>query len=487
MKLKPSFAALALLPATIISICAQAATPVDLQPFLEYPPIQTHVGQTAGTGGTGHAVLVMDLDPSFSGVRLPSIVVSEYRGSASSVVAFDGASGKPLRGWGPGQVQPLSANNGPAYLSGATEPYPRVMAAFYLKPALVVAESGSIMGAFSLANYHTSPMAMAGYIPGYRHDATAAHYGGEDGRVHKVPTFTLAEAPGWPKTLNGAQRVSTPALLDVNADQVPEVFSTSGASSAGFEVRAHDGATGNLLWTQVLSNGFPENYLVVGQILADSAPELALVHRVGGNPSTLHVAVLDAMSGSLDATFALPGFVPYGTAPALADLNDDGLDDVIVSTESWLSAVGGSGFEQLAGFPVNLGDVWLGDSAPIVGDIGGSAGVEIVLTTQVPGSFSSRVHIINQNGSYMLPQQPMVLGGGQTNAIHDLDGDGHNELVIAARGAPFVGLQDSVWVLDFSRNETTPVVHGDIPWGQYRQNAERCGCSKLVTSPVIAK
>jgi len=241
----------------------------------------------------------------------------------------------------------------------------------------------------------------------------------------------------------------------------------------------HSGASGNLLWVRLVSQGYSANYLAIGQVLPDENLEVIVIERLANSPSTPRVLILDATTGATKATVELPGSVPYGTAPVLADLNGDGLDEVVVATESQLSAIDGESLQQLPGFPVNLGNVWIHDSAPVIGDIGGPPGAEIVLTTKVPGSSSSQVHIINQNGTYMIPRQSMVLGGGMTNAIHNLDADGHNELVIAARGAPTVGLQDSIWVFDFSRDELIPSDHGEVLWGQFGQNAERCNCSRL--------
>lgn len=464
---------------SMASIGLPAATPVQLQPFLEYAPIKAMVGQTAGTGGMGHAVLILNLDPGFTGQAKPAIIVSEYGGLQSSVVGFDGATGSPLDGWSPGAVRPTSWA-GYSYLSGASQPFPRVIAAFSQKPTLVVSEHGKTLGQIAVANYHSSPLANGGYVPGYRHDLSTVIFGGEDYKVHKVSLFSYAEDFGWPKTHSeGAQRVTTPAILDINNDSFPEVFSASGNSSGGFDVRAHDGQTGMLLWVRQIPRGYPANYLSVGQINPDLSREVVLVHREPVSPFAPRITVFDANTGNSEhSDISLPGSIPYGSAPVLADLNGDGLDEVIVLTESKLNVLGGSGFTQLAGFPVDLGSVWVGDSAPVVGDIGGAAGQEIVFTTQVPGvAGQSMLHIIQQNGTYMFPRQSMQLGGGQTNAIHDLDGDGHNELVVAARGALTVEKQDAVWVFDFSRNEPEPTVHGTISWGQFGRNAERCNCS----------
>lgn len=462
-----------------------AATPIELQPYLEYAPLQTRVGMTAGTGGMSHAVLILDLRADQARQRMPAIFVSEYNYSPNSVVAFNGADGKPLKGWGSGEVRPVGSSSGIAYLSGSAQPSPRVIAAFSEKPALIVTEFGQKIGQFTQGNYYSSAMAIGGHVPDSRHDFTAAYFGGEDYKVHRVSLFTENEVPGWPKThSNSAQRVTTPALLEINGDTSPEVFSAAGNSSAGFEVRAHDGTTGNLLWVRQFSSGYAANYVAIGQVLPDMDPELIVVHR-NGTTSGSRLFILDALTGAVDGTVDLPGTISYGSAPALADLNGDGLDDLVVATESFLSAIAGGTLQQLPGFPTNLGSVWLGDSAPVIGDIGGPSGAEIVLTTRVPGSDSSEIHIINKNGTYMLPRQSMVLGGGMTNAIHNLDDDGHNELVIAARGAPTIGLQDSLWVLDFSQNELVPSIHDPVLWGQFGQNAERCNCSKLALEQAM--
>jgi hypothetical protein len=461
-----------------------AATPVALQPYLEYPPIQTRVGQSAGFVGMSHAVLVMDLDANKTDKRTPSIIVSEYGGSPNSVVAFNGATGQGINGWESGKVRPIGNWAGPAYLSGSAEPYPRIFAAFESKPALIVSEYGEIIGSFSRGNLHSSAMAIGGNLQGSRRDFVSAYYGGEDYKVHRVSLFTLDEWPGWPKGHFGGQRVTTPVLLDINRDKSPEVFSAAGSSSAGFQVKAHDGASGNLLWERQVTQGYVANYLAIGQVRPDEGLEVIVIERTATSPFTPTVLIWDAATGANKATINLPGTVRYGTTPVLADLNGDGLDEVVVATESFLSAIDGLSLQQLPGFPASLGNVWIHDSAPVIGDIGGAPGAEIVLTTQVPGSSSSQVHIISQNGTYMIPRQSMVLGGGMTNAIHNLDDDGHNELVIGARGAPVVGLQDSVWVFDFSRDELLPSVHGEVLWGQFGQNAERCNCSRLALKQV---
>lgn len=462
-----------------------AATPIELQPYLEYAPLQTRVGMTAGTGGMSHAVLILDLSAGQTRERMPAIFVSEYNYNPNSVVAFNGADGKPLKGWGSGEVRPVESSSGIAYLSGSAKPSPRVIAAFSGKPALIVTESGQKIGQFAQGNYYSSAMAIGGHVPDSRHDYTAAYFGGEDHRVHRVSLFTQNEVPGWPKThLNSGQRVTTPALLEINGDTSPEVFSAA-EDSSGFEVRAHDGTTGNLLWLRQFPRGYTQNYVAIGQVLPDMDPELIVIHKNSTSPFAPEVSILDALTGAVDGTVDLPGTISYGSAPVLADLNGDGLDDVVIATQSFLSAIAGGTLQQLPGFPTNLGNVWVRDSAPVIGDIGGPSGAEIVLTTEVPGTESSQIHIINKNGTYMLPRQSMVLGGGMTNAIHNLDDDGHNELVIAARGAPTIGLQDSIWVLDFSQNELVPSIHDPVLWGQFGQNAERCNCSKLALEQAM--
>lgn len=466
-------------------ITLSAATPPQLQPYLEYPPIQSKVGQTAGTGGMSHALLVMPLDPMGLGVSVPAIIASEYGSNPNSVVAFRGFDGSPILGWESGAVRPSGNSAGYAHLAGTTTPFPRIIASFAQKPALVVGESGAILGQFSYGNYYSSAVAIGGYRPGMRHDSTAAYFGGEDLSIHRVTMFWLSEEFGWPKShSNSAQRVATPAIIDLNGDYSPEIFSAGGGSSSGFQVKAHDGISGSLSWQHQFNGGYAASYLAIGQILPDDSLEVAVVHRMPTTPFTPRLSIIDAVSGIIEATLDLPGTVSYGSAPVLADLNSDGLDDVIVLTAGRLSAISGGNLQQLPGFPFYLGDVRISDSAPIVGDIGGPNGSEIVLITEVPGVFArSEVHIINQAGIYMMPRFSMDISP-RTGGIHDLDNDGHNELIIAARGAATIAVQDSIWVFDFSRNEPTPTTHGAVLWGQFGQNSERCNCSIIALKSI---
>lgn len=465
-------------------ITLSAATPPQLQPYLEYAPIQSRVGLTVGASGMSHALLVMQLEPEGLGLPVPAIIASEYGSNPNSVVAFRGFDGSPILGWESGSVRPSGNSAGYAYLAGAAKPFLRIIASFNQKPALVVGESGKILGQFTQGNFYSSAVAIGGYRPGTRHDSTAAYFGGEDHSIHLVTMFGLSEEFGWPKSHSGGQRVATPAVIDLNGDYSPEIFSAAGSNFSSFQVKAHDGMSGSMIWQQQFENGYVTSYLAIGQVLPDDSLEVVVVHRMPTTPSTPRLSVIDAVSGTIEAIFDLPGAVPYGSAPVLADLNSDGLDDVIVLTESRLSAISGGNLQQLPGFPVDLGNVRISDSAPIVGDIGGPHGSEIVLITEVPGVFArSEIHIINQAGNYMMPRFFMDISP-RTGAIHDLDNDGHNELIIAARGALTIAVQDSIWVLDFSRNEPTPTTHEPVLWGQFGQNSERCNCSIIALKSI---
>lgn len=203
----------------LVSAPCYASTPTALAPFLDYSPIRVWTGQTAGTGGMTHALLVMDL-PGADGANagMPAIIRSEARGGQSSVVAFSGLDGNPLPGWLPGEVRP--ATGGTAYISGTSVPYPRVIAAFASAPrtALIVSGWGGEEGRFSVGNYHSSALAISTGPNWLRRPHVSANFGAEDYRVHKVGLESQAPRPGWPSAYAaaGAQRITTPALLDLN-------------------------------------------------------------------------------------------------------------------------------------------------------------------------------------------------------------------------------------------------------------------------------
>jgi hypothetical protein len=174
----------------------------------------------------------------------------------------------------------------------------------------------------------------------------------------------------------------------------------------------------------------------------------------------------------------LSGGVPYGTAPALADLDQQcsGLVEIVVQTENSIDVLrwDGSSFTNYPGWPRTWGaGQWIGDSAPVVGDVDGDQAPDIVFTGQVAGSGTDGFVYAYSRGGTPLSGFPkgIALGAGGVPAIADVDRDGRNE--IAVKGSPwngFEGFKQTLWLYDLGGAS-----HGPVHWGQFMHDAAHTG------------
>ena len=100
--------------------------------------------------------------------------------------------------------------------------------------------------------------------------------------------------------------------------------------------------------------------------------------------ATSYLKVL-AADGSVERTMTAVGDVAYGTAPALGDLDGDGVPEIVVQTEDALNVWKGNG-TIFPGWPRTWTNSWQGNSAPVIGDVDGDGLPDIAITKQVAGS-----------------------------------------------------------------------------------------------------
>ena len=175
-----------------------------------------------------------------------------------------------------------------------------------------------------------------------------------------------------------------------------------------------------------------------------------------------------------------PDGVPYGTAPALADLDGDGTPEIVVQTESHLNVWKGGG-SVLAGWPHFLGSfLWLGNSAPVVGDVDGDSQPDIVITTQTGGSSTmGQVRAFDRFGvSHPRFPKALPIGSGAVPAIADIDQDGRNEIVVSGDyWSGISGVYDAVWVFDLGGP-----AHGAVQWGQFMGGPRHQGWLRTIAA-----
>jgi uncharacterized repeat protein (TIGR01451 family) len=260
------------------------------------------------------------------------------------------------------------------------------------------------------------------------------------------------------KVLGAPYNYGSPALADIDNDTYLDIVFGS------FD--------GNLyVWDRFGNNlpGFPLNMgssitasVAVGKL--DGPADLTNEIVVATSANLLSVI---NSNGAVRAPF--PWWVSLaGTSktpsPALADMNNDGYLDIVQAGTN-----GGIYVFQRTGFMLapwnnvrySIYNSSASESSPVVADINGDGLPDIVM-----GGEDGRVSALSNNGT-MLPGFPIVLTGEVrgTPALCDCDGDGMTEIVLAGWDKLL-----HVWDYDFAFSPgKTP------PWPQFHHDARRTG------------
>jgi hypothetical protein len=324
-------------------------------------------------------------------------------------------------------------------------------------------------------------------------------WGSLDARVYVVDGRNGTDKAGFPKYVLDTI-FSTPALADIDGDgRLDAVVGVD----AHFDQAPNNTPEGGCLHvyrydgTEVV--GFPRcvdqvlySSPAVGDINGDGRPEI--VTGTGSyytTPPRSRVIHAWKCNGMKPSGWPLATEGHSETSPALADLDNDGVLDVIF-TENNVSpattfrvkaykATGATPALLWSAVPKNFFGSTLSAGDPIVADVVGDGKAEVLVTTNTEFAvFSSTGTQITDGGTHTPGQPSYFMETPAFNvAVDDFEGDGTVE-VVSVNAAPFPSGTDTkvyVW------NPKSGV--NNYPWPTFHHDAQRTGKVGTATCPDI--
>jgi autotransporter-associated beta strand protein len=225
------------------------------------------------------------------------------------------------------------------------------------------------------------------------------------------------------------------AVADINHDGIPDLIS---CTALHFSVMLGNG-NGTFKSPSTSYSNTNAGIVAVGDFNGDGNPDLVIGNTYGQNSAVI-------LLGNGNGTFGAPqpllglGQFPYTTSIAIADINGDGKQDIVMAS---YRVVGSTVFSNKINVLLGTGNLTFESpviyqagndpSSVALADVTGDGRLDLVVANKTDGTVSLLRG--TASGSFLAAQNFAVGSLPQSVAVADLNGDGHADIISANGGS----------------------------------------------------